>query len=488
MKHTAPQYLKSSTAFIKFSFIIPVLAIAAMTGCRSGKQDTSYDFAVISRGVLEKTVSSSGSLKPVSTVKVLPRMSGKVEKINADYNDIVRKGDVIAELNTDMLRLQREQQLAQVIKSRANYELQAVNYRNQQALAGKNLISEYELKTGKTTLDIQAAELSASEASLKVIETEINQYAFITSPIDGIVLERNINEGDTVVDSSSSNSSSIFTLAENLEEMQIESWVGELDIASIYQGQAVRFTLESLPGRNFSGIVESKRLMPSVQDNVVSYNVIISVNNKDGSLLPGMTCMVEFIEERNENILIVPNAALRYQPTGLSAEEIADKLFNARLKGMSDEQRIAAIAARNQQSGQTAGTSQAASTSQNGIAGLLGANAIPGGGRMRAPGGQGGGMGPGGAAGQGGAGASGRNAARSGRAETLSPPRPLWYIGENGKPEVMLVRTGISNGSFTEVRSIDREGEGSPLGTSTEPQRGEGSLEGMQVILREKVR
>jgi HlyD family secretion protein len=395
-------------------------------------------------------------------------MSGKVEKINVDYNDTVHKGDVIAELNTDMLRLQREQQMAQVIKSRANYELQLVNYRNQQALAEKKLISEYELKTGKTTLDIQTAELSASEANLKSIETEINQYAFITSPIDGIVLERNVNEGDTVVDSSSSNSTSIFTLAENLEEMQIESWVGELDIASIFQGQEVRFTLESLPGRSFSGIVESKRLMPSVQDNVVSYNVIISVNNKDGSLLPGMTCMVEFIEERNENILLVSNAALRYQPMGLSAEEIADKVFNAGLAGMSDEQRTAAIAARGEaaQAGQT-GSRTAQAPAQNGITGLLGGNAaIPGGGRIRTPGGTGQNAAR---AGQGGA-ASGTSRA----AEPLSPPRPLWYIGENGKPEVMLVRIGITDGSSTEIRAAEREG-------STE-------LEGMQVILRERVK
>jgi HlyD family secretion protein len=258
--------------------------------------------------------------------------------------------------------------------------------------------------------------------------------------------------------------------------MQIESWVGELDIASIYQGQEVRFTLESLPGRNFSGVVESKRLMPSVQDNVVSYNVIISVNNKDGSLLPGMTCMVEFIEQRSENILLVSNAALRYQPTNLSAEEIADKLFNARLKGMGDEERAAAIAARDTaaQSGQSGSTTQAAS--QSGITGLLGGNAaIPGGGRMM---GMGGGRPP--AAGGPGGAAGGQNAARAGQggargAAPPSPPRPLWYIGENGKPEVILVRTGISDGSSTEVSAADRESNGT-------------ELEGMQVVLRERVR
>ncbi|MDR0998209.1 MAG: efflux RND transporter periplasmic adaptor subunit, partial [Treponema sp.] len=425
-----------------------VLGAALSGGCagNKGAGAKSYEFTRISRGAIEKTVSSSGSLNPVATAKVLPRMSGKVEKIHVDYNDQVRRGDVIAELNTDMLRLQREQQLAQVIKSRANYELQLINYRNQEALAAKNLISEYELKTGKTNLDIQAAELSAAEANLKVIETEINQYAFITSPIDGIVLERNINEGDTVVDSSSSNSTSIFTLAENLEEMQIESWVGELDIASIYEGQEARFTLESLPGRVFAGTVESKRLMPSVQDNVVSYKVIISVRNRDGILLPGMTCAVEFIEERKEDILLVPNAALRYQPTGMSAGEISDLVFAASLEGMDEDRRNALTEARNSAREEGAGPSggTAGPGGGGGLTGLLGGN-------------MGRGMGPPGPPGGRQGGGRLQTASNPARESAAVPPRPLWIVGGNGKPEAVLVQAGTSDGSNTEITPL-REG------------------------------
>jgi HlyD family secretion protein len=442
---------------------------ALFSGC-AGKNGsgTSYEFTGVRRGSIEKTVSSSGSLNPVATVKVLPRMSGKVEKIHVDYNDQVRRDDVIAELNTDMLRLQREQQLAQVIKSRANYELQLINYRNQEALAAKNLISEYELKTSKTNLDIQAAELSAAEANLKVIETEINQYAFITSPINGIVLERNINEGDTVVDSSSSNSTSIFTLAENLEEMQIESWVGELDIASIYQGQEARFTLESLPGRTFTGTVESKRLMPSVQDNVVSYKVIVNVRNREGILLPGMTCAVEFIEERRENILLVPNAALRYQPTGMSAGEINDLVFAASLEGMDEAQRTAVTEARNSaRENRASGGAGGGGGAPGGLTGLLGGN-------IGGPGGPGGMGPPGGGRGGGAAGGlrTASNPARERTGSAVAAPRPLWILGESGKPEPVLVRAGVSDGSNTEI---------TPLG--------EGVLaEGTQIILRERVK
>jgi HlyD family secretion protein len=429
----------------------------------------AYEFATITRGTLEKTVSASGSLKPVATVDVLPRMSGKVEKVYVDYNDRIKRGDILVELNTDMLRLQREQQNAAVLKARANYELQLVNYRNQEKLAEKDLISEYELKTGKTTLDIQQAELSAAEASLRVIETEINQYAFITSPIDGIVLARNVNEGETVVDSSSSNSASIFTLAENLEEMQIEAGVGELDIASIWKGQIVRFTLEALPGRTYSGVVETRRLMPTVQDNVVSYTVIINVDNQDGSLLPGMTCMVEFIEERNENILLVPNAALRYQPSGMSADEIAERLFKARPQGMDAGEREAVSEARD---------SGNARTGSGGLTGLVmgGSQGNPMGGGRGGAGFSGGPGGPGRPGGS--AGAAGNAGNRQRGAE--NPPKALWYINDEGRPDCILVRTGISDGSYTEIRPLG------PPGGDMGASEGIGT-EGFEVILREKV-
>ncbi|GHV75887.1 hypothetical protein AGMMS49942_07080 [Spirochaetia bacterium] len=443
--------MKIIKSLLPLIFAVLLLCTGACSPKSAGAAKT-YEYAAISRGTLEKTVSASGSLKPVSTVKVLPRMSGKVEKIFTDYNAEVKAGDVLAELNTDMLRLQREQQMASVVKARANYELQNLNFQNQKKLAEKNLISEYELTGAKTTLAIQKAELAAAEASLSVIETEINQYAYITSPIDGIVLERNISVGDTVVDSSNSNSTSIFTLAENLEEMQIEAAVGELDIASIHKGQPVRFTLESLPGRNFTGVVEMLRMVPTVQNNVVSYTVIINVENRDGTLLPGMTCAVDFIVERRENILMAPNAALRYQPTGLGAAEIEEMVFNAGLKDMDEDQRKAAIEARAQTKTTPAPTPQA--QTGTGIAGLVGSSGPgPGGGPMGGPGGarvmpQGGG--------------------RPAAARNAVVMRNLWYLNGEGKLEVMRVQAGITNGTNTEIRStLD--------------------LEKLRIILREKI-
>jgi HlyD family secretion protein len=430
----------------KQAFVAFVLLFICIS-CSNKKSKTAvYEFTEIRRGNLERTVSSSGTINPVATVKILPRMSGKVEAVYVDYNDTVKKGDVLAQLNTDMLRLQRDQQQASVQKARANYELQLINYRNQEALAKRELISEYELKTSKTSLDNQRADLAVAEANLRVIETEINQYAFITSPIDGIVLDKNINLGDTVVDSANNNSGSIFTIAENLREMQIEAMIGELDIASIFKGQEVRFTLESLPGRKFSGIVETLRMVPVVSNSVVSYTVIINVENRGGSLLPGMTCAVDFIVERSENALIVPNAALRYQPTSLSAEEISDLVFNASLENMTEEQKKAALEAREKQKLESSQKQNNQGLSQI----MMGPQpAAPGqrGGGNRQPSGQGG---------------------QGGQRRNVIVWRNLWFISGEGKLDVVQVRTGISDGTSTEIIVPDE-------------------FEGRQIILREKI-
>jgi len=437
---------------MKKIIIFILISMLLLCGCSGKKRSgaSSYEFTNIKRGTLERAVSSSGTINPVSAVRVLPRMSGKVETVHVDYNDTVKKGDVLARLNTDMLRLQRDQQQAAVLKARANYDLQAINYRNQEALAKKDLISEYELRTSKTNLDNQRADLAVAEANLRKIETEINQYAFITSPIDGIVLDRNINVGDTVVDSANSNSTSIFTIAENLREMQIEAAVGELDVTSIHKGQEVRFTLESLRGRRFSGVVENIRMVPVISNNVVSYTVIINVENKDGSLLPGMTCAVDFIVERSENILIVSNASLRYQPSSLSADQIDELVFNASLANMNDEQKQAALDARAQNNKSSSAQANSSQGINQLIMGPQPAQRMPGGAPR-----------PAGNRGDGGQGSQGRGA----RAVVM---RNLWFFADDGKFDCIQVRIGISDGFSTEVFVSDE-------------------LENKQVILREKL-
>ena len=426
---------------IKKRFFTELACLTCITlfsaACSGNDSSVSYEFTTVRRGTLERTVLSSGTIQPVSIVRILPQMSGKVEKVYVEYNDIVQRGDILAELNTDMLRLRRDQQHAVVARARSNHRLQQQNYNSQLLLAERNFISEFELLTSLTNLENLESELRVAEANLRVIETEINQYAFITSPIDGIVLDRMINEGDTVSDSSSGGANSIFTLAENLREMQIEASIGELDVSSIYRGQAVRFTLESLPGRRFAGVVENYRMVPSIVNNVVSYTVIIRVDNHDGSLLPGMTCAVEFVAERSENTLLISNGALRFQPTSLGPEEIEEKLFYAGLTFMTDEQRSSAIAERNRTLAE-----QAASAAQNQRTGIVAL--LTGGGRNI------------------------RVVATMGQARTQEGIRNLWYFDNTGSLEVMQVRIGIVTGSATEIIPLE-------------------DLEGRQFVVRERI-
>ena len=442
---------------------IPIFITAIIfSACSTGISSVNYEFTSVRRGSIERTVTASGRINPVSTVRVLPQMSGKVEKVLVDFNDVVQRGDVLAELNTDVLRLRREQQAAAVIKARANYELQLINFNNQAALAERNLISEFELMTSRANLENLAADLRIAEQNLLEVETQINQFAFVTAPIDGIVLDRSINEGDTVSDSANV-ANSMFTLAENLSEMQIEATVGELDIASIHRGQFVRFTLESLPGRTYTGVVETIRLVPVVVSNVVSYTVFIRVENHDGSLLPGMTCAVEFIVERSENAILINNGALRFQPSNLSEEKIAEMVFLAGLTELTEEQREAAIETRNQaqEAAAQAAAQQAATARQaqgggggaaatGGIAGLL-TGGVGRGGFVAMPFGQ----------------MPGQPQGQARPASTMTV-RNLWYISDSGNLEVMQVLAGISSGSFTEIFPLE-------------------TLEDIQFILRERI-
>jgi HlyD family secretion protein len=418
-------------------------ACAAKTGT-TGK--TEYVFSKVSTGAIEKTVSGSGTIEPVSSVSVVAQMSGIAEKVYADYNDRVTKGQTLVVLNTDMLELQREEQQSAVAKAQANYDLQVVNYANQLKLSEKGLISEYETKTSKTTLDVDAAELASAKAALKVIETEINQYAFIKSPITGVILERGVDEGQSVIEGSSSNSSSLFTIAENLDQMQIEATVDEVDIASIKKGQTVRFTVEAIAGKTFSGKVSEIHLVPTTSDSVVSYTVIISLDNTDGSLLPGMTAEVEFIVSSGTNVLLVPNAALRYEPTALTSEEIAAMV--AKASGSADSSATAP------QESEPASTS----AKQTGLSALV-------------MGGSGGG--PGGAPGSGGPGGPSSSksktaASASATAASASVAKNVWYLDDSGNLAVAVVKTGVSDGTNTEITTDE-------------------NLDGKQIIVKEKV-
>ena len=439
--------MKTKTIAMIVTVMLIAGGLALLLGLRGGMDTATtpknFERVTLARGALETVVTSSGTLAPVSSVSVLSQMSGRVEKVYANYNDVVKKGQTLASINTDMLELQRKEAQADLSIAQANYNLAALDYQNSEALASKGLIPDYDLTSSKTALDVKKAGLASAQSALKVIETQITQYAQIKSPIDGIVLERDVDVGQSVVEGSSSNATALFTLAEDLSKMKIEAEVDELDISSIKVGQAVRFTVEANPGTTYSGVVGAIHLIPVTTNNVVNYYVIIQADNTDGSLLPGMTANVEFIVETKASVLLVPNAALRYQPSSLGSAEILRMEYAASLSGLSAEEQKLALAEYDASIKSSNEAKTTKTTTGAGLSGLLS------------------GSGPG----PGGPGSS--DAGTSTPLASTTAKKALWYVDAQGRLAVRMVGVGASDGAKTEIIGAD-------------------DMEGAQVILREK--
>jgi HlyD family secretion protein len=433
---------------------VVIFSMMAVTGCSQKKAAPAkqkYEFTSLTKNAIQSTVTSTGTLAVVSSVDVLAQMSGRIEKVFADYNDQVKKGQVLAKINTDLLRIQEKSAQASVDKSQAAYDLQVLTVQNNKALYDKGFLSEFDYKSSLATLRIDRAELASAEASLEEITTEIDQYAFITAPIDGIILSREIDAGSSVTGGSVSSSTTLFTIAANLEQMEIEAEVDELDISSIQKGQKVTFTVEADPGVDFTGTVKEVRLVPETSDNLVYYYVIILADNKSGKLLPGMTANLSFIKQEKEDAVTVPSAALRFTPS-LSAAEKNRLLFAAGLPhDMSAADRTTALARYDEmQKAQSSGGKAGGTASrESGLASLMGGGMGAGG----MPGGMGGGPGgPGGAPGGGGRHTAQKTEKTDAPAEPAAVVRKtLWYIDDDGKLAAALVQTGISDSLKTEI-------------------------------------
>ena len=451
---------KRNTIIAALALVLGMGAVAlGLSSCAKGASSTknqSYDFTTIGRGSIESVVSSSGTLSVVTSVSVLAQMSGRIETVNVDYNARVKKGQVLATINTDMLKLSQTQAQAAVDKARASNTLQVLAVQNAQALADKGLLSDYDLKTAVASLDASKADLSSAQASLEQIKTEIDQYAIISSPINGIVLQRDIDVGQSVVGGSSATSSPLFTLTDDLSKMEIDAQVDELDISGIAVGQAVHFTVEAYPSETFSGKVKEIRLLPVTTNNVVNYDVIINAANTSGKLLPGMTANVSFVKQKKDNIVVVPSAALRFTPTSMTAAEIQKAVFLAKLGPVTAAELQAASTRYDEAQKAVAAGKTPAAAARSGLSSLMSGARIPGAGGFGGP--------PGGTRQ-----ATARPAGAAGAAATpvAAAKKPLWYIDEAGKLAVIMVEPGLSDGITTELVGAD-------------------SLEGKKVILKIK--
>ena len=397
--------------------LLAVMAFAFRASQGRGKEP-AWRTESLQRGAVRAQVSATGNLKAVTTVQIGSQVSGTIAALNADFNDQVKKGQELAQLDPTFLR-------AQVAQSRADRERAQVQVRQALrdsvrvfTLGAQGLASQSEQDAAQTALDAARASEQSARAGLDRAETNL-RYATILSPIDGVVISRSVDVGQTVAASLSA--PTLFTIANDLTRMQLEAAVDEADIGTIRDGQPATFTVDSYPDLSFAGMVDQVRLQPETIQNVVTYTVVILVDNPELKLLPGMTANVTILVNQAENVLRMPNAALRFRPAGEPA------------------------------TGSPSGT---------------------GGGRGR-PGGMGGGETrgrPEGAAG-------GAHGMGGGSQEQRRGSFGVVYRLQGGTPRAVRVRTGITDGSFTAAFS-DSLQEGDLLVVGTDRGNGDAGQSG----------
>ncbi len=309
--------------------IIVLVAVGAGAGAyyiRKGGPEPQVTTAQISRGDIVDTVGATGTLEAVTTVQVGTQVSGTVQELYADFNDIVRKGRVIARLDPSLIQTQIEQQRANVARAEADLERLRVTLadaqqklKRAQDLAARNLIPKTELETADVNVRSADAQLKSSQASLTQAQAALHNqevnlaHTVIEAPIDGIVISRNVDVGQTVAASMSA--PTLYVIAADLTKMQVNANIDEADVGRMRPGQVVRFRVDAYPTDEFVGSVQQVRLEPKTVQNVVTYQTVISVPNPQLKLKPGMTANVSIEIARRTNVLRVPNAALRFRPT-----------------------------------------------------------------------------------------------------------------------------------------------------------------------------
>ena len=275
------------------------------------KPEDLYRLQTIVAGDIEQNVTANGTINPVTLVNVGTQVSGRVKKIYADYNDQVKKGQILLELEDELFKAQIAQSVGNVKNNEATLELAKANETRMRSLFEKEYVSKQELDQSVQALKSAEAQLSTTKAQLKRDQTNYG-YSIIKSPVAGVVVDRVVDVGQTVA--ASLQTPTLFKIAQDLSKMQIDTSFAEADIGRIQVGQVAKFNVDAFPNNNFEGVVKQIRLNPTNTANVVTYNIVISVDNPDQKLLPGMTAYVNITFAKHDNVLLVPNAALRYRP------------------------------------------------------------------------------------------------------------------------------------------------------------------------------
>jgi HlyD family secretion protein len=390
--------MKSSKKKLIVGIAVMLLILALVWFFTHNGKETEgkYTMVKIDRGDLEAVVSSTGTLSAVTTVQVGTQVSGRIAKIFSDFNQAVKKGQLLAMLDTSSLLMAVSEAESSYDRSKAQLKQSKQDLDRAQYLFKENIKTKNDLEQAQVNFELAQATLKSEQSSLERARINLN-YASIYAPIDGIVIARNIDVGQTVAASFSS--PTLFLIANDLSKMQILANVDESDIGQIKENQEVRFTVQAQTDKKFSGLVSQIRLEPTTVNNVVNYTVVINVANNEGLLLPGMTATIDFLIGQAKNVLRVANAALRLKPSQEMVQELM-KQFPAK----------------------------------------------SGNGSGRAPGG----MFPGPAL-SASVGFSGPGA--NGMRKRPKDMAMIWYLDASGKPKAVRVKTGISDGQMTEIKS-----------------------------------
>ena len=298
--------------------------------------ESKYRTVAVDTGNLTQTVTATGTINPVALINVGSQVSGTVVELKADFNDHVKKGQVLLKLDPTIFNAQIRQVEASVASAQASMRLAQANFARNERLVGQNYVSALTLDQSRRELDVARANVKLAEAQLARSQADLDN-SVIRAPIDGVVIKRTIDLGQTVA--ASFTTPNLFQIARDLTKMQIDTSVSEADVGALKDGQPARFVVDAYPDREFDASMRQFRLAANVVANVVTYNVVLDVENKQELLKPGMTAQVRLVVGNRENVLRIPTAALRFR---LSDEEIEKELKKQKAASAGKPQKTAA--------------------------------------------------------------------------------------------------------------------------------------------------
>ena len=285
-------------------------ALALLSSCEK-KQQTEFSTSKIVKGNIQTSITATGTIEPVTSVTVGTQVSGIVAHLYVDYNSVVKKGQVIAELDKTNLTSELNTARANLSSAQSTLNYEQANFNRYQTLYDKGLVSAHDYENARLTYLKAKDQVTTATQSVQKAQTNLG-YATITSPIDGVVLSKSVEEGQTVA--ASFNTPELFTIAQDLTDMRVIADIDEADIGGVKEGQRVAFTVDAFPDDSFEGKVTQVRQQPTTESNVVTYEVVISAPNNDLKLKPGLTANVTIYTLEKNDVLVAPSKALRFMP------------------------------------------------------------------------------------------------------------------------------------------------------------------------------